>query len=237
MSLLLKIHELKSHLKIGAEISEIIDLFALKIKCNIYLADSNGNIIYSNVGTNLTLKPDFSQHISSVSDILPNFPVTESFLKESERIGSHTFMTIIPVRKSKSIIWHLLLTKKGKRFSKEQLVLAKFSSLQLSIYLYENNLIKSKTTKQHDIDTVLGSLSFSEMKVIGVIFKEINEMNGYLVVNNIDDRINVPRSVIENAMHKLVTAGVIKYRSLGTKGTYLIIINSAIVEAIKKMCS
>jgi GTP-sensing pleiotropic transcriptional regulator CodY len=237
MSLLLKIHELKSHFKIGAEISEIIDLFALKIKCNVYLADSNGNVIYSNVGTNLTLKPEFSQRISSVFDTLPDFPLTDSFLKESEKIRSHTFMTIIPVRNSKSIIWHLLVTKKGKRFSKEQLILAKFLSLQISIYLFENNPIKSTPTKQHEIDTVLGSLSFSEMKVIGIIFKEINDMNGYLVVNNIDDRMNVPRSVFANAMQKLVAAGVITYRSLGTKGTYIVIINSTILEAIKKMCS
>jgi GTP-sensing pleiotropic transcriptional regulator CodY len=236
MSLLPKIHELKSQLKIGVEISEIIDLLAAKIKCTVYLADSNGNIIYSTVGTNLALKSDFLHQISSVFDILPNFPLRESFLKETETIGSHLFMTVIPVRNSKSIVWHLLLTRKGKRFSNEQLILAKFSSLQISIYLYENNLIKSNPQPQ-DTETVLDSLSFSEMMVIGNIFKEINGMNGYLVVNNIDDRMNVSKSVITNAMHKLIAAGVIKYRPLGTQGTYIIVINSEIIEAIKKMCS
>jgi transcriptional pleiotropic repressor len=238
MTLLNQIQELKSVLKDGLGSSEMLNLLASKIKCDVFLIDLLGNIVNSKEGTNLCLKPDFKQRISFVFDIMANVPLSENFSKDSAEIKSNIFMTIIPVRDSKSILGHLLLTKTSNQFSEEELILADFSTLLISIYLYKSTCAnESASTKQSTIDSVMDSLSFSEIKALNCVLSELNGMEGVVVASKISDRIGISRSVVVNAMRKLESAGVLKSRSLGIKGTYFEIYNPDFVKALKEKSS
>ena len=143
-------------------------------------------------------------------------------------------MTIIPIRNMHSTSGHLLLTKKDKQFSEEELILAETAALLTSIYIYEiNSSSESEPKQQENIEMVLESLSFSEIKAIYNVFTELNGMEGFLVASKIADRIGISRSVIVNAMRKLESAGIVNSRSLGIKGTYIKIKNSHFLEALK----
>ena len=80
---------------------------------------------------------------------------------------------------------------------------------------------------------VLDSLSFSELKAISNVFKDLNGVEGFLVASKIADRIGISRSVIVNAMRKLESAGIVDSRSLGIKGTYIKIKNLDFLDALK----
>ena len=144
-------------------------------------------------------------------------------------------MTIVPIRNIRSTSGHLLLTKKDKPFSEEELILAETAALLTCIYLYETNFeeIDSEPKLKNNVELVLDSLSFSEIKAIYSVFKELNGLEGFLVASKIADRIGISRSVIVNAMRKLESAGIVNSRSLGIKGTYIKIKNQHFLEALK----
>lgn len=55
-------------------------------------------------------------------------------------------------------------------------------------------------------------------------------MEGTLVASKIADRVGITRSVIVNALKKFESAGVIKTRSSGMKGTHIKVINELVFE-------
>lgn len=69
---------------------------------------------------------------------------------------------------------------------------------------------------KHALDT----MSVSEEEALALIAHEVNEQEPtILVCSHIADMAGVTRSVIVNALRKLESAGIIKVRSLGMKGS------------------
>lgn len=248
MSLLEKLREMENLLKKeNLAVADLVTAISGAIACNTYLIDSEGNILsYAlpngddctqfNESTSLVLKLEFKQRVGFTFQTVANLPLETCFLRDDNCYTPNTFMTIVPIRSTCSNIGHLLLTKKNQQFSEDELILAEISSLLTSICLSQNNKANAPEIKQQgniDINMVLESLSFSEIKALSSVFTELNGMEGFLVASRIADRIGISRSVIVNAMRKLESAGIVNSRSLGIKGTYIKIKNSAFLEALK----
>jgi transcriptional pleiotropic repressor len=242
MSLLQKIQELENLLKKEQlTVSDLVSSFSSKIACSAYLVNAEGKILsYSSPegkgenNTSLALKLEFKQRVGFVFQTVANLPLETNFLENDNNFAANTFMTIVPIRNLTSTAGHLLLTKKGQQFTEEELILAETSSLLAGIYLFEKGNEEDSDSKQHNnIEMVLESLSFSEIKAINSVFAELNGLEGFLVASKIADRIGISRSVIVNAMRKLESAGIVNSRSLGIKGTYIKIKNSSFLDALK----
>jgi transcriptional pleiotropic repressor len=246
MSLLEKIQKLENLLKKeNLVVADFVKAISDTISCNTYLINSEGNILSYALpngsdctnfteGTPLVLKLEFKQRVGFIFQTAANIPLETCFLKDENCYTPNTFMTIVAIRNMHSTSGHLLLTKKDKQFSEEELILAETTSLLASIYMYESNSSSvSEPKQQGDIEMVLESLSFSEIKAIYNVFTELNGMEGFLVASKIADRIGISRSVIVNAMRKLESAGIVNSRSLGIKGTYIKIKNSYFLDALK----
>lgn len=100
----------------------------------------------------------------------------------------------------------------------------------------QNAFKQSESEKQllriaHD---VLDSLSFTEIDVISEVLDCLQNGEGLVVASKIADRNGYARSVTVNALRKLESAGVIKTRSLGVKGTYIYVLNRKLCTEIKK---
>ncbi len=82
------------------------------------------------------------------------------------------------------------------------------------------------------VDLAIHTLSYSEKEAVNHIFKELDGDEGLLVASRIADKVGITRSVIVNALRKLESAGVIKSRSLGMKGTRITILNDKLLEKL-----
>ena len=85
------------------------------------------------------------------------------------------------------------------------------------------------------VRSALGTLSYSELEAIRLIFQELKGSEGILVASKIADQAGITRSVIVNALRKFESAGIIESRSSGMKGTYIRIQNEFAYEEVKKM--
>lgn len=243
MQLLEKFYEVKSLLK-KENLTEIDLVTAISNlgESDAYLINSTGNIRCSAMingnatdNPNLSLKPEFKQRLDFIFETAANLPLENGIFKEEKNFQPETFMTIVPIRNVRSVLGYLLLIKPKKQFSGEELVLVETSSLVAAIFFYENydmdNALDDR--QKANAQMVLDSLSFSELKAISNVFKDLNGSEGFLVASKIADRIGISRSVIVNAMRKLESAGIVDSRSLGIKGTYIKIKNLNFLEALK----
>jgi transcriptional pleiotropic repressor len=246
ISLLEKIQEMGNLLKkekLAA--TDLVSAISEAIACNTYFVNPEGEIFAyalpnSNGAKNTVpvLKLEFKQRVGFVFQTVANLPLENNFLQDDNSFTQNTFMTIVPIRNMHSAAGHLLLTKKNQQFSDEELILSETASLLTCIYLFEKNEetgtgVGTKQQQQDNMEMVLESLSFSEIKAISNVFAELNGLEGFLVASKIADRIGISRSVIVNAMRKLESAGIVNSRSLGIKGTYIKIKNSSFLEALK----
>ncbi|MGN0151399.1 MAG: GTP-sensing pleiotropic transcriptional regulator CodY [Wujia sp.] len=82
------------------------------------------------------------------------------------------------------------------------------------------------------VHTAIRALSASELYAAKCVLEELAHTKGVLVTTRVAEKYNITRSVIINAMKKLNSAGVIRSRSMGIKGTAIQIENPYIMEAL-----
>lgn len=85
------------------------------------------------------------------------------------------------------------------------------------------------------VKSALGTLSYSELEAITLIFRELKGNEGILVASKIADQAGITRSVIVNALRKFESAGIIESRSSGMKGTYIRVQNEFVFDEVKKL--
>jgi len=88
--------------------------------------------------------------------------------------------------------------------------------------------------KSVDIKASLSSLSYSELEAVIQVISELEGDEGLLIASKIAKQQGLSRSGIVNGLKKLESAALIETRSLGMKGTYIKILNEALVTELKK---
>lgn len=166
----------------------------------------------------------------TINSELTAFPV------ELRTMLTAALTTIVPIFGAGKRLGTLILGRIDDCFNDEDLVLAEYAATVVGMHiLYQQSRdiedeIRSTTTVQMAMST----LSYSELKAVQAIFKELDGNEGRLTASNVADRIGITRSVIVNALRKLESAGIIESRSLGMKGTYIRIINLNFKEELNK---
>ena len=84
------------------------------------------------------------------------------------------------------------------------------------------------------VRSAIKTLSYSERHAIDRIFEQLGGNEGVLVASKVADEVKITRSVIVNALRKFESAGVIESRSLGMKGTYIKVLNDALLPELLK---
>lgn len=85
------------------------------------------------------------------------------------------------------------------------------------------------------VKSAIATLSYSELEAIFHIFEKLDGSEGLLIASKIADKVGITRSVIVNALRKFESAGVIESRSLGMKGTYIKVLNDALLDELNKL--
>lgn len=78
-------------------------------------------------------------------------------------------------------------------------------------------------------------ISFTELKIVKAVIKEIGERSEIELVNSkVADANGVTKSVLVNGIRLLEVAGVVETKSMGMKGTYIKVLDQ---EALKQVAS
>lgn len=82
----------------------------------------------------------------------------------------------------------------------------------------------------------LGTLSYSEYRIILHILDELNNQDETIIVaSQIADKIGITRSVAVNVLKKLQSGKVFETKSKGAKGTLIKLINPAIYKEVEHL--
>jgi len=152
--------------------------------------------------------------------------VTVQTETQKEKEETEQIYTEVPILGGSQRLGTLILKRDGPVYAEDDLVLAEYTATLIGLEMQKKNSM---------VQMAVGTLSYSELEAIHLVFKELGGNEGFLVASKIADRSKITRSVIVSALRKLESAGVVESRSLGMKGTYIKVLNSKIIASIEKM--
>lgn len=144
---------------------------------------------------------------------------------------------VTPIEIAGERLGTLFLYRHGGEYSIDDIILCEYGTtvvgLEMLRAVSEENAEEDR--KISVVRSALGTLSYSEMEAITLIFKELKGSEGILVASKIADQAGITRSVIVNALRKFESAGIIESRSSGMKGTYIRVQNEFVFDEVKKL--
>ncbi|WP_163969590.1 GTP-sensing pleiotropic transcriptional regulator CodY [Oceanobacillus halotolerans] len=154
-----------------------------------------------------------------------------AFPVANKELFKNGLTTIIPIIGGGERLGTLILSRIKQRFHNEDLLLAEYGATVVGMeMLHEKSVEKDEEVRGNAVvQLAIGSLSFSELEAIKYIFDEMGSSEGLLVASRVADRAGITRSVVITALRKLESAGVIKTRSLGSRGTYIKLLNDQLL--------
>ncbi len=231
--------------EISQTLSDILD-------ANIFIASRKGrvlgyaisdasecSIVRDEVNEEKRFPKQYNDRLLRITETRENICENDEcvFDESSECNYPDKYVTVIPVNSANGRLGTLVLTRFGRKFEEEDLVLGEYSAtiVGMEILRSKNDEIEQEARKKAIVQMAIGTLSYSELEAMEHIFSELEGDEGLLVASKIADRVGITRSVIVNALRKFESAGVIESRSLGMKGTYIKILNDKLLDELKKV--
>lgn len=142
--------------------------------------------------------------------------------------------TICPVFWGTRRIGTLILTRKSKLFTEEDIILTEYGTIAVAneIMGKRTERIAENARKKASVQIALATLSYVEREAIDIIMTELDGKEGLLVASRIADKAGISRSVIVSGLRKLESAGVIESSSLGMKGTHIKVLNDYFLDEL-----
>ena len=230
--------------KICEQLSELII-------SNVYLYDPDGNIVSYSTHENYYCKNN-DDYLSSKSMPEKYMKFTETLTNPilniydskpsctcpdiEECIYKNRYTSMVPVFYSHERIGAILLIKYNEPFGEEDQIICEhaFAIISLEMARKEIEEMKTNSLESESADIAFRSLSFTEMDVARTIFEKIENDEGIIIASKISNELFITRSIINNSLKKLESAGIILVKSLGVKGTYIKILNKQILIKIKQ---
>lgn len=256
MSLLEKTRKLNKILqKSGTEpvvFDDICKLLSDVLDCNVYIASRKGKVLGYNLSggfecehvreqivEGMRFPDEYNTKLLAVEETKANTK-SKGFcvLNEGENCGfDEKLSTVVPINGNRERLGTLLLSRFGRQFTEDDLVIAEYSAtiVGLEILRSKADLIEEEARKKAIVQLAIGTLSYSELEAVEHIFNELDGTEGLLVASKIADKVGITRSVIVNALRKFESAGVIESRSLGMKGTHIKILNEKLLDELAKL--
>lgn len=179
---------------------------------------------------------DYNRHLHGI------FETSENLSSEAEHkksgLGnqcdlSGSYSTVIPIVGGGTRLGTLVV-ESSRKLDDYDLVIAEHGATVIGMEILKAQSIEKEklSRKKAAVQIAINTLSFSEKEAVVEIFRELDGNEGILVASKIADRAMITRSVIVNALRKFESAGVIKSKSLGMKGTYIKILNEYLLDEL-----
>lgn len=253
MSLLTKTRRLNKILqKTGTEpvvFDDICEILSDELESDVYVTSRRGKILghkfvntftpnedYADVLEEMKFSKEYNEQLLKINETMTNLEADSRYVLdiEKEYRNFNKLTTIVPINGNRERLGTLILTTLVKPFDDDDVVLSEYSATIIGLEIIRSKQIENEEDQRKNdvVDLAIHTLSYSEKEAVNHIFKELDGMEGLLVASRIADKVGITRSVIVNALRKLESAGVIKSRSLGMKGTRITILNDKLLEKL-----
>ncbi len=231
---------------------EVSEVLKNVIYANVYISDSEGNILgyalvdefeceimVSQVLKNGVFPERYNEFLLRDDDSRVNLPQKTNdcvFVGSESCLFTNKITTVVPIVGGGKRLGTLLLARFAESFEAEDLILAETGAtvVGMEILRARAEKIEEEARNKAVVQLAIGTLSYSELEAVEHIFEELDGEEGLLVASKIADQLGITRSVIVNALRKFESAGVIESRSLGMKGTYIKVLNPYLLEQLAK---
>lgn len=173
----------------------------------------------------------------TIMDVRDNISM-ETIFSDSANSASY-IGCIIPIIAGGQRLGTFLVYKEKStgNYNTDDLILSEYGSTIVAVEMLTS--LKDETDEEERkiavVKSAIGTLSYSELEAIFHIFEKLDGTEGLLIASKIADKVGITRSVIVNALRKFESAGVIESRSLGMKGTYIKVLNDALIDELNKL--
>lgn len=149
-------------------------------------------------------------------------------LSRNETAGFQALIT--PISMGGERLGTLFLYRKNEMFCIEDIILSEYSTTVIGLEMMRSEQEESdlEEHKKKNFSSALTTLTPLEQKAVAHVIHELGESDGTVVTSKLAGRVGITRTVILNALRKLESAGLIKTRSSGVKGTRIEVLNDIV---------
>lgn len=124
----------------------------------------------------------------------------------------------------------LFLYRRQEAFCIEDIILCEYSTTVVGLEMTRSVQIESdlEKHKQKNFSSALTTLTPLEQKAVVYVVHELDGKDGMIVTSKLAGKVGITRTVIVNALRKLESAGLIKTKSSGMKGTHIEVLNDIV---------
>lgn len=139
---------------------------------------------------------------------------------------------ITPIRIGGVHLGTLVLCRREEEFSIEDIIISEYSTTVVGLEMMWSVQQESdrEENDKKNFSSAVAALTSLEQRAVSCVFFELDGREGTLVTSKLAKEIGITRTVIVNALRKLESAGLIKTKSSGVKGTHIRILNGMVYD-------
>ncbi len=226
--------------------SDICVILTEVLRSNVLVISSKGKVLGVSVSDEVeSLRELMESEVGTHIDELLNERLL-GILSTRENVNLETLgfqkfgrnqALIAPIDIAGERLGTLFIYRGSSDYEIDDIILSEYGATVVGLEMMRsvNEENAEETRKRQIVQSAISTLSFSELEAIIHIFDELDGDEGILVASKVADRVGITRSVIVNALRKFESAGVIKSRSSGMKGTYIEVVNDYVFEAVDEL--
>jgi transcriptional pleiotropic repressor len=146
---------------------------------------------------------------------------------------------VAPVSMAGKRLGTLFVYRKAGPFSIDDIILTEYGTMVVGLAMQraESEELTEEQHKEQDVRDAVRTLSKLEARAMLYVLDELEEDGeGMLVTSRLADQVGITRSVIVNALKKCESAGIIRTKSAGMKGTSICILNDLFHSGMVRSC-
>lgn len=224
--------------------SDICEVISDVVKANAMVISTKSKVlgVNSSIPHNFTNEDNYidysvNDEFLTIMDIKENVALDTLFPATAN--SANYVACIVPIIAAGQRLGTFVLYKEKSEaiFNTEDFILAEYGATIVAVEILTS--LKDESDEEERkiavVKSAIATLSYSELEAIFHIFEKLDGTEGLLIASKIADKVGITRSVIVNALRKFESAGVIESRSLGMKGTYIKVLNDALLVELNKL--
>lgn len=220
--------------------TDVCTLLGQMLDACVYVISSKGkllgtygvdsvNVIQSFQGKHgAYLETRMNERFLSVLSTKENVNLETLGFSSDETAGIQALITPISIAGKR--LGTLFLYRREAKFCIEDIILCEYSTTVVGLEIMRSVREESdmEEHKKKNFSSALTTLTPLEQKAVTHVIHELDGQDGTLVTSKLAGEVGITRTVIVNALRKLESAGLIKTRSSGVKGTHIRVLNDIV---------
>ncbi len=219
--------------------SDICTVLGQILSANVYVISGKGKLLGTYTGNRDTIsglqdkrgsyiETKLNERFLNVLSTKENVNLETLGFSDEQICGVQALITPISIAGER--LGTLFLYRKEDAFCIEDIILSEYSTTVVGLEMMRSVQEESdlEEHKKKNFSSAITTLTPLEQKAVTCVIHELGGENGTLVTSKLAKQYSITRTVIVNALRKLVSAGLIKTKSSGVKGTYIEVLNDIV---------